>query len=207
MEIGEGYEPVPRVTFKEGVLSVEIDRAPEANYPRVSVSSRLAPPVLAGAAYEMEVEARINLATSGANVLVGLNSPAYPSLAPSYWFQHWHLNSNQIDSPSGNTIVPPGHYYGDWSEQSVSSMAAIDSDYHTFRLAYDGADTLIYSFDGRVVATQIREHSFVIGESGRQVFRVYFERYPSDSDVCARTDCADEVQRLEVRRFAVRVGG
>ena len=104
------------------------------------------------------------------------------------------------------TIVSPGYYYGDWSEQSVQSSTRIDSEFHTFRLEYDGDDTLIYSVDGRRVARQIRAHTRVIAENEEHRFRVYFERYPSDSYVCDQQDCGAGVYRLEVRRFAVRVG-
>jgi hypothetical protein len=205
VEIGDTFQPAPRVILRGTLLTIEIDRPVDNNFPRASVWSKTAPTIARNTPYVMEVEARASNAT-GANIVVGLNKSSVAQGPPSHWFQHWHLNSYRLDGPEGITIVPDGYYYGDWSEQSVASSVPIDTEFHTFRLEYDGHDTLIYSIDGQRVARQIRQHPHVMADSEQQVFRIYLERYPSDAGICAPGDCDAPTYRLQVRRFAVRVG-
>ena len=99
------------------------------------------------------------------------------------FFQHWHLSYNA-----------PGDFWGDWSEESCRTGVAIDDQWHTFRLEYDGADRLLYYFDGELVCTQVLDHRFWLGPDDVQVFRVYFAHFPGGAEAT-----------LEVRRFAVTV--
>jgi hypothetical protein len=171
IEIGDRYQPVPRVKLRGILLTIDIDRPVGNNFPRVSLWSKTAPVVARGTAYVMEVEARLSNPTA-TNAVIGLNKPPTPDRPTSHWFHHWHLNSVRIDGPGGIPIVPDGYYYGDWSEQSVASPVPIDDHFHTFRLEYDGRNTLVYSIDGRRVARQVRGHPHFMTDTEEQVFRV-----------------------------------
>ena len=118
-DINESQLPTPTVDFRDGMLIVEVAEPMSDHFPTVAIWSRNAPLVLRNQQYVMEVEARLVPATEGGNFLVGLNID--PSQEATHWFQHWHLNSQEIRDDLGNLFLPSGLYYGDWSERPVAS--------------------------------------------------------------------------------------